>query len=160
MDIQDWLQRTADADQQSPISRRDAELIGALSANAVILQRSNIRKRKRSTSILSVQPSQTHWHERGEQTRRNRSATSHGCSAAEESHKSEQDPYKRRKRRKTRRDRYDVKPAKTQNKSRDKRGDKTKKERKKPKRRARGGSESAIVKDYKAKNVSASRLTV
>jgi hypothetical protein len=158
MDIQDWLQGTADADQQSPTRRRDAELIGALSANAVILQRSNIRKRKRSNSTSSVQ------HKRGEQTRCKRSASSHGCShgtsAVEESHKSEQDPFKRRKRRKTRRDRYDVKPDKTQNKSRDKCGDRTKKERKKRKRRTQGGPESAIVKDYKAKNVSASRLTV
>src|SRR5215469_13157307 len=144
MDIQDWLQGTAHAPQQSSTVCRDASPIAALSANAVILQKSNSRKRRRSTSTSSVQPlqaHQSHCHERGKQARAKRSATSYGTSAADESHRSERDPYKRRKRRKTRHDRYDVKPAKIRNKSRAK-------ERKKP------GSESTMVKNYKAKNVS------
>ena len=162
MNIQDWLQGTADADQQSPTGRRDAAPSEAFSANAVIMQRSNSRERRRSTSISCIQPLQAHqkhWYERGEQSRGEqagdkRSATSYGCSngasVADESH-----PYKKRKRRRTRRDRYDVKPAKTQNKSRAKRGEERKK-----RRMAKGVSGSAIVKDYKAKNVSVSRLTV
>jgi hypothetical protein len=167
MDIEHWLHGTADADQHSPTCRHHALPIGTLSANAVILQRSNTRKRRRSTSTSSVQPLQAHQNHlqrRGERSRGKSSATSHGCSdttsATDESHQSEPDPYKRRKRRKTRCDRYDVKPAEIQNNAKNKCGDRTEKERMKSKRRTNGGAKSATVKDYKAKNVSASRLTV
>ena len=137
MEIQDWLQGTADAHQHTPTSHRPALSIQAPSANAVILQRKNSRKRRRSTSTSSVQLLQI------------RQSTDHSDG---KSYQSEHDPYRRRKRRKTRGDRYEVK-----NKPKGKHDDWTKK---KSKRRVNGEAESAIVKEYMAKNVSASRLTV
>jgi len=145
MEIQDWLQGTADAHQHTPTSHRPALSIQAPSANAVILQRKNSRKRRRSTSTSSVHLLQV-------RQRRGKRSTDHSDG---KSYQSEHDPYRRRKRRKTRGDRYEVK-----NKPKGKHDDWTKNERKKSKRRVNGEAESAIVKEYMAKNVSASRLTV
>lgn len=98
MDIQDWLQGTADADQHSPTVRRYALTIRPTSANAVILQRSNSRKTKQIELVpSSVQPLQVH-QRRGERARGKRSATSYGCtdhSDGIESYEREHDPYKR-----------------------------------------------------------------
>lgn len=174
MDIPKWLQDTVDAGELSPTNRRDPRPIVAPTANAVEHQKRNSRKQKRSTNSSLIEPQRAHQHDAHDRRRPAATDTDHqgaksGSSSSHsdrlsddaESHQSEDNPYQRRKRRKTRPDRYDEKPAKTANRDKSKRNnDSRRKEGRRSRAKRKIASETMLVKDYKAKNVSAARLTV
>lgn len=173
MDIQKWLQDTVDVGGPSPRNRPDPVSIVAPTTNAVEHHERRSRKRKKSADSSLIEPQQAH--HRNTRVRHRSPGTedlcaSSGCSSSHsnqqsddaESHYSEDKPYQRRKRRKIRPDRYDEKPAKTvdRERSKGKKKDGNVKDRKRSRKKGKDATEATVVKDYKAKNVSATRLTV
>ena len=168
MDIEEWLQGTASASKLSPRPHRDV-LPAVAPTNAVEHGERQRKKLDKSRDSSIIEPQQIPRSKREgplpgaaelQHTSRDGTFSSIRSSVEETSHQCETNPYQRRKRRKTRHDRYDEKPAHSSSRVRSKR-----KAGQKPKdrpriRKVKGASQDAVVRDYRAKNVSTDRLTV
>jgi len=170
MDVEKWLQDTANAGELSLRLERDA-LPASTQTNAVQHGKQRKMKQDRWTDSSIIEPQQIPSHSKHDEhlpiatefqhASRGGSFSPSIQSPEEQTSQSEDNPYQRRKRRKTRPDRYEEKPSTSPRHVRSKRKNNQKsKERARTRRKVKGAAQDAVVRDYKAKNVSTNRLTV
>jgi len=170
MDVEKWLQDTANADKPSLRLQRDA-LPASTLTNAVRHGKQRKTKQDRWTDSSIIEPQQILSRSKQDEhlpidaefqhASRDGTFSSSFQSPEEQTSQSEDNPYQRRKRRKTRPDRYEEKASTFPKHVRSKRKNDGKlKERARKRRKVKGAAQDAVVRDYKAKNVSTNRLTV